>query len=101
MAYSLQCNISLQDCESLYPPQHEIIRGFTNESCMRDPCLEGNIGRCGFPGAKCISYNGGYCNNCAQKGELIENKFASTADPLYLLGLNFCSTLCQNGICMG
>src|SRR5262245_34515395 len=61
MALKYQCNIDLQDCPILYP---EGLTGtyqfgtsdvkFTHESCVRDQRLEGNVSRCGFPGAPCI-----------------------------------------------
>jgi hypothetical protein len=61
MAVDFQCNIDLQDCPTLYPEgltkTYEFRKSnvkFTNRSCVRDLRLEGNIGRCGFPGASCI-----------------------------------------------
>ena len=70
MVYKYQCNIDLQDCPTLYPDgltgTYAFGRStvkFTNQSCVRDLRLEGNIGRCGFPGAPCITNE--TVSNCA------------------------------------
>ncbi|KAF8157047.1 hypothetical protein B0H34DRAFT_711809 [Crassisporium funariophilum] len=63
----LQCNLDIQDCPSLYPRKYRHDPPFTNQSCVRDARLDGNIGRCGFPGAPCIVDHLGGHDNCARK----------------------------------
>ena len=55
MVYVLECSIDNQDCATLYPkpPGGPYFIPFTDKSCVRDNRLEGNVGRCGFPGAPC------------------------------------------------
>ena len=70
MVYKFECSLEKQDCATLYPST-QVIQGrdpdklpFTNQSCVRDNRLEGNVGRCGFPGAPCIVDARGE-DNCA------------------------------------
>ena len=52
---------------------------FTSQSCMRDNGLEGNVGRCGFPGTPCIAdtcgqdncTGGAYCEQPGPKSLII------------------------------
>ncbi|KAF8157046.1 hypothetical protein B0H34DRAFT_711804 [Crassisporium funariophilum] len=74
MPFYLQCSIDSQDCPALYdrlPP-------FTNQSCVKDVRLEGNVGRCGFAGAPCDVAPDGI-DNCGFQA----------------------ANLCNNGICGG
>ena len=67
MVYKFECSLDKQDCATLYPgTQGRIIYKlpFTSQSCVRDNRLEGNVGRCGFPGAPCIVDSRGQ-DNCA------------------------------------
>lgn len=60
MVYKYQCDIDKQNCNDIYPqgltayPYDPVTVFFNNQSCVRDQRLEGNVGRCGFPGASCI-----------------------------------------------
>jgi hypothetical protein len=65
MSYYLQCNISLQDCNALYPRATSQQAAFTANSCVQDPRLGGNIGRCGWAGAAC--YVNDTVSNCASR----------------------------------
>ena len=55
MVYKLECSLEKQDCATLYPtpPGGLYHIPYTDQSCVRDNRLEGNVGRCGFPGAFC------------------------------------------------
>ena len=66
MVYKFECSLEKQDCAALYPStkgRDSDKLPFTSQSCVRDSRLEGNIGRCGFPGAHCTVDSGR--NNCA------------------------------------
>ena len=52
MVYQYQCNITLQDRATLYPLP--LYPPFITGSRVLDSRLDGNVGRCGFPGAKCV-----------------------------------------------
>ena len=67
MVFKFQCSLEAQDCMTLYPGTQGRVPSklpFTNQSCVRDPRLDGNVGRCGFPGAPCIVDSRGQ-DNCA------------------------------------
>jgi hypothetical protein len=67
MVYKFECSLEKQDCATLYPSTQGRIPyklPFTSQSCLRDNRLEGNVGRCGFPGAPCIIDSRGQ-DNCA------------------------------------
>jgi hypothetical protein len=67
MVYKFECSLEKQDCATLYPStqgRNSSKLPFTSQSCVRDNRLEGNVGRCGFPGAPCIIDSGGQ-DNCA------------------------------------
>lgn len=69
--FKLQCSLEAPDCMTLYPGTQGRIPSklpFTNQSCVRDARLDGNVGRCGFPGASCIVDSRGH-ENCAGGGE--------------------------------
>jgi hypothetical protein len=67
MAYKFECSLEKQDCATLYPSNQgrdPYKLPFTSQSCVRDNRLEGNIGRCGFPGAPC-TVDSNKNDNCA------------------------------------
>lgn len=73
MGLPYQCNIDRQDCPTLYPDYGQTYRpfAFTNQSCVRDLRMEGNIGRCGFPGAPCVTDTVTRDSNCFGGGSYI------------------------------
>ncbi|KAF5312946.1 hypothetical protein D9619_003801 [Psilocybe cf. subviscida] len=72
MGYKYQCSLTAQDCAALYHSRNSTSGPsklpFTNKSCVRDARLEGNVGRCGFPGAPCVLQGNGM-DNCAGGGD--------------------------------
>jgi len=83
MVYQFECSLDKQDCATLYPGTQgrDLYRlPFTSQSCVRDNRLEGNVGRCGFPGAPCNVDSRGQ-DNCA--------------------GGYYTTSICQNGACRG
>jgi hypothetical protein len=88
MSLEYQCNLTLQDCASLYPRSYlQELVPFSDRSCIRDVRLEENIGRCGWPGAPCI-VNGSY-SNCAwgDYGSDVRSDLCLTIDLLPKLSL--------------
>lgn len=73
MAYDAQCNVTTQNCASLFkdndPP-------YQHGSCVKD--LRLNIGRCGWPGAACKVQDG--YSNCLESAS---------------------ASVCQKGVCVG
>jgi hypothetical protein len=53
MSLRLQCNLTLQDCASLWP-RLSPFPAFSDRSCVQDVRLGESIGRCGWPGAPCV-----------------------------------------------
>ncbi|KDR70432.1 hypothetical protein GALMADRAFT_144729 [Galerina marginata CBS 339.88] len=82
----LQCSLSAQNCRSLYLPSGSLHKlPYTSQSCVNDTRLQGNVGRCGFPGAPCV-IDGDGNDNCAQGGDDTVAHY---------------TPLCQNGVCGG
>ncbi|KAF9560643.1 hypothetical protein CPC08DRAFT_818120 [Agrocybe pediades] len=83
----LECDIPSQNCASLFSRTNSTLikLQYQSGSCVRDPRLPGNVGRCGFPGAACAVDPKGN-DNCAYGGD-------STV-PNY-------KPLCRNGVCGG
>jgi len=79
MVYKFECSLDKQDCAKLYRATSDRSR-FTSKSCVRDNRLEGNVGRCGFPGAPCTIDSRRH-DNCA--------------------GGDTISSICLNGVCRG
>jgi hypothetical protein len=61
--HALECSLEKQDCAQLYPKSPNG-QPYTSQSCVRDKRLEGNVGRCGFPGAPCLIDSNGQ-DNCS------------------------------------
>lgn len=83
MSFQLQCNITLQDCATLYPSSANPLYQFGNGSCVIDPRLDGEIARCGWPGAPCFIIDNpanntvvGGSSNCAKRECWIRNRSA-------------------------